>query len=213
MAFKLTKIDDLTRGEHYYLDQNDVCYFFGEYTSRQGYAFSETNQLIFNFKKSMLVKDTAQWPHKIRAIQQVSQLFRSAFHNVPAGVILVPAPPSKAPNDPMYDDRMYRALTTPPLLGDVRKLIYQVGNREPSHTCDDGRRPGVDALARGYRIEESRTVPPPKKLVICDDVITSGATFKAMQRVLEGRFPGVPIIGIFVARRAPGADNTLSAGW
>lgn len=50
---RLTKIDELTRGQHYHLSEDDTCYFFGEYTARKGYAFSNTNNLIHNFKKGV----------------------------------------------------------------------------------------------------------------------------------------------------------------
>ena len=50
---RLTKIDDLARPDHFYLTADDECYFLGEYTARKGFAFSPTNQLILNFKKSM----------------------------------------------------------------------------------------------------------------------------------------------------------------
>jgi hypothetical protein len=50
---RLTKIDDLTRSDHSYLTAADDCYFLGEYTARKGFAFSATNRLILNFKKTM----------------------------------------------------------------------------------------------------------------------------------------------------------------
>jgi hypothetical protein len=50
---RLTEIDDLTRPDHFYLTPEDACYFLGEYTARKGYAFSPTNQLVLNFKKSL----------------------------------------------------------------------------------------------------------------------------------------------------------------
>jgi hypoxanthine-guanine phosphoribosyltransferase len=40
-------------------------------------------------------------------------------------------------------------------------------------------------------------------LVVVDDVLTTGAHFKAMQRILNERFPDVSLIGVFVARRVP----------
>jgi hypothetical protein len=49
---RLTKIDDLTRPDHFYLTPEDACYFLGEYTARKGYAFSPTNQLVLNFASS-----------------------------------------------------------------------------------------------------------------------------------------------------------------
>jgi hypothetical protein len=65
---RLTKIDDLARPDHFYLTPADDCYFLGEYTARKGYAFSATNQLILNFKKSMNTRHTAQWRYKEQAI-------------------------------------------------------------------------------------------------------------------------------------------------
>jgi len=50
---RLTKIDDLTRPDHFYLTPGDDCYFLCEYTARKGFAFSTTNHLVLNFKKSM----------------------------------------------------------------------------------------------------------------------------------------------------------------
>lgn len=52
MTFRLTKIDELTIGQHYHLDASDTC-FFGEYTARKGFGFSETNQLIHNLKNQL----------------------------------------------------------------------------------------------------------------------------------------------------------------
>lgn len=49
----------LQSGQHFYLDEGDDCYFFGEYTARRGYNFGETNQLIYNLKKGM---ERAQMP-------------------------------------------------------------------------------------------------------------------------------------------------------
>jgi len=64
---RLTQIDDLIRPDHYYLDSNDDCYFLGEYTARKGFAFSATNQLILNFKKTVDRRGTGEWRHKDRA--------------------------------------------------------------------------------------------------------------------------------------------------
>lgn len=44
-------------------------------------------------------------------------------------------------------------------------------------------------------------------IVIIDDMITAGAHLKAMSRVLRERFPGVPISGVFLAKRVIPDDN------
>jgi hypothetical protein len=78
---RLTKIDDLSRPDHTYLTAADDCYFIGEYTARRGYAFSSTNNLVLNFKKSVQTRNTAQWPHKERAIGQSAAAFRAALND------------------------------------------------------------------------------------------------------------------------------------
>src|ERR1700684_2001923 len=104
---RLTKIDDLTRSDHWYLSESDHCFFLGEYTARKGFAFSATNQLILNFKKSVTTRNTAQWRYKERAIAQAAAAFRTAIADAALNkATLVPIPPSKAKSDPLYDDRL-----------------------------------------------------------------------------------------------------------
>lgn len=50
LTLRLTLIDELIRKQHHYLEDGDLCYCFGEYTARQGTAYSKTNQLIINLK-------------------------------------------------------------------------------------------------------------------------------------------------------------------
>jgi hypothetical protein len=56
-------------------------------------------------------------------------------------------------------------------------------------------------IAELYQIDESLAAPAPKGIGLFEDLLTSGAHFKAAQEVLERRFPGVLVIGVFLARR------------
>src|SRR6202521_4317351 len=90
---RLTKIDDLTRPDHFYLTPEDDCYFLGEYTARKGFSFSATNQLVLNFKKSVDRRGRPEWQHKERAIREVGQAFAIAINpEWLASVTLVPIP-------------------------------------------------------------------------------------------------------------------------
>ena len=203
---RLTKIDDLSRPDHTYLTAADDCYFIGEYTARRGYAFSSTNNLVLNFKKSVQTRNTAQWPHKERAIGQSAAAFRAALNDEWLNVAtLVPIPPSKARADPLYDDRMVRMLRAiraqPPL--DVRELIVQTVSTGAVHDQETRPRPAeIEAL---YRIDETLRDPPPRVFGLFDDVLTTGAHYLAAAAVLQKAFPGVRIIGLFIARRVPEA--------
>lgn len=202
MAKRILKIDALTLPDHHYLDPQDICYYAGEYTAGKGHAYSETNQLIHNFKKSVDKRETAQWQYKERAILQAANMFRAAI-KPDAQITFVPIPPSKAKNDPMYDDRMLRLLqfVCKGRYTDIRELVVQTQSVNAAHRSDT--RPRPDDLVANYLLDESLAEPMPSTIFVVDDVLTTGCHFKAVKRVLEQRFPDANIVGLFIARRAP----------
>jgi len=116
---------------------------------------------------------------------------------------LVPIPPSKVKDDPLYDDRMLRMLRK---LGhslevDIRELILQRESMVAAHENED--RPSLEELFRNYYIDETIAEPPPKAVALFDDLLTAGAHFKAAQAQIKTRYPGVHTVGIFIARRVP----------
>lgn len=105
------KLDTLTITAHHYLDKDDLCVYFGEYAPRKGFAYSPTNKLIMNLKKPMDRKGKPEWVHKGKAIISAAQALCEAFDSYDlSDYTFVPVPPSKAKNDPEYDDRMSQIL-------------------------------------------------------------------------------------------------------
>jgi hypothetical protein len=112
-------VGEQERPDHHYLPDDARCYFWGEYTPyehTQGkrWNFSPTNQLIANFKKSMDRQGRPDWQYKQQAIEYVAYAFSkflkwNTLHRE-RGVVLIPLPPSKSPEDPMYDGRMHTML-------------------------------------------------------------------------------------------------------
>lgn len=96
MPTRLSKIDELTRPDHTFLDPDDHCYYLGEYTARAGYAFSSMNDLIQNLKKPMDRRGRPEWKYKTLAISRSCEMLREV---VPekwlARATFVPVPPSK----------------------------------------------------------------------------------------------------------------------
>ncbi|WP_223272299.1 hypothetical protein [Sulfurirhabdus autotrophica] len=202
MARRILKIDALVLPDHYYLDEQDICYYAGEYTAGEGHAYSETNQLIHNFKKTVDKRGTAQWQYKERAIQRAANIFRAAIKS-DMPITFVPIPPSKARNDPMYDDRMVRLLQAICMgrYSDIRELVVQAQSLEAAHLSST--RPTPDELVTNYLVDDRLVEPPPTTIFVVDDVLTTGCHFKAVKRVLAERFPAADIIGLFIARRVP----------
>ena len=58
-----------------------------------------------------------------------------------------------------------------------------------------------------YRIDDALATPRPESIAIVDDVLTTGAHFRAASSLLPARFPTVEIVGLFIARRVPDADD------
>lgn len=209
MALKLSKIDDFLRSDHFYLKEDDRCWFFGEYTAQRRYDYSKINSLISNFKKPVDRKGLPEWRYKENAINKIANTFRSLLKRLQElKFTLVPIPPSKAKSDRLYDDRVLRVLEVSGRgLGvDIRELVRQRQSTPPAHLITP--RPTPEDLIHNYYIDEEVANPVPEGIALFDDVLTDGAHFKAMQSVLKERYPRITTIGVFVTRRVyPDAEE------
>ncbi|MHB8287377.1 MAG: hypothetical protein ACYDD1_22240, partial [Caulobacteraceae bacterium] len=192
-------IGDLERPDHRYLTHDDACYFFGEYTAGGGYGHSSTNQLILNLKKSPELKATTQWKHKIKAIEEVAGVIAANF--TPGAlerVTFVPIPPSKVRADPEYDDRMIAVAKAIGPQVDVREFLVANRSRQPRHSSSNSRDPDELRQILDVRLSGKR----PDQIVIIDDMLTTGCSFKVCKEKIGSALPDVPVFGLFVARRA-----------
>jgi predicted amidophosphoribosyltransferase len=203
---RLTWIDETNREQHAFLREGDKCLFFGEYQGREGYTSSRTNQLIFNFKcpPTTAAQHEQRRYYKTRAIQTIGMGLRRAISREQTERLTwVPIPPSKAVGDPDYDDRLSRALAIA-FNGydvDVRLLLKQTQSTEADHVA--GERLTRDKLLKVLEVDEAALDVRPlrQKIILFDDVLTSGKHFKCCEERLRDVVPDtVPIIGVFVAR-------------
>lgn len=204
---RLQAVNDSHLREHHYLDSSDNCFFFGELSPGPD-NWTPIKKLIYNLKKKP--GDTG-YQYKAGAIREVAHLLLNAIKRSSFGELtLVPTPPSKANDDPEYDDRMWLILEElkknlqPELSLDIRKLVYQTESYQASHkTTTRVSQEHLDAI---YRIDDSVLMPAPSRIVIIDDVLTSGCHYRAMKKILATNFPAAKIQGIFVARRKLESD-------
>ncbi|WP_269223630.1 hypothetical protein [Flavobacterium sp. IMCC34518] len=199
----LVKIDELTIQDHTYLSlDSDECYYFFNYTSRKGFSYSKENSLISNLKKCPSKKGQAQYQYKLSAIKTISSYFNDIFDDEALKTItFVPIPPSKNKSDDLYDDRMLQILK----IGfngrdaDIRELVEQIESKEASHISDV--RPTIQEIKSNLKINTELSKNLKDVVFIIDDVLTTGAHFKAVKSLLNSTFPNCRVIGVFICRR------------
>jgi hypothetical protein len=71
---------------------------------------------------------------------------------------------------------------------DVRELVIQVEGMTGAHSSPD--RPSPLQLYENYSVEYALTEPKPSRIAVVDDVLTTGAHFKAIKRIPQGNVRG-----------------------
>lgn len=168
-----------------------------------GFSFSSTNQLISNLKKKPSHSANKGYQYKGKAISTCASYLGAALtEEWLREATFVPTPGSKIRGHQDFDDRIEqicRRMCAP--APDVRCLVQQSRSLQASHEMGDGERITVRELIDVYSINEQLAEPAPAAIAIVDDVLTAGTHYRAMHTVLSRRFPNVPIIGLFIARR------------
>jgi hypothetical protein len=78
----------------------------------------------------------------------------------------------------------------------------------PTHASEV--RPGIATLVAAYGLDEVFAPAAPKRLVIFDDVLTTGRHFRALDQVLRAAFPKAEIAGLFLVRRVETGPRTAA---
>ncbi|MBU1376334.1 MAG: hypothetical protein KKE02_14690 [Alphaproteobacteria bacterium] len=206
---RLSEIDDSNRADHTRLLAGDACLYLYEYTSGRDYTFSATNNLINNLKKKPTAS-RSQLGYKAGAVTGCARALGAALNPKWLDIAtVVPIPGSKAADHPDFDTRMEQVARQIRLGLDVRNLVIQAQSTNAAHEVGVGDRVTVEELLNLYSIDETIAAPAPRVIGILDDILTAGTHFRAMKIKLAERFPGVPITGLFIARRVfpPAADD------
>jgi hypothetical protein len=199
-------LDDSARIDHAYLTAADGCWCLAEYRPGSSYRVSEVNQLIVNLKcrPSIALADPRRMHYKNRAIDEVACALRAALSRSSVeSATWIPIPPSRPARDADYDDRLQRILAL--AFGgydlDLRRLLYQTEVTAPDHTT--ARRLNAEALYRVIGLDRVLLAlkPPRARIILFDDVLTTGKHYKCCERRLRETLADIPISGLFVARR------------
>jgi hypothetical protein len=196
---RLRKIDELTRVDHYYLCEDDDCYYLWEWDAAP-YSESAATDFIGNFQRDMRFKD-AQWPwyFKKQAMLHAAKAIAQTMLPEWQTSTFVPVPPSRTREDPRHDPRLISTLLAPILrVADARELVIQTTNTQ---SREKNISPG--SRAANWTLDQNLLAPVPRHIVVFDDLLTGGSHFAAMKIVLGSVFPNVAVSGLFLARRLP----------
>lgn len=198
--------DEKERG-HFYLDNDDQCLYLGLYHPDQN-PNSGLNQHIWNFKKkpSIATTNPAEYRYKAPAIRTLANKLRGSFTEkaVNERLTFVPIPPSKARNDPEYDDRLVKLLqrmVTGAATPDIRDILSTKRSRTASHSLSSTfSSTAVADLQATIDIQIPANFQPRKYIILVDDVLRRGTHFKACKNLIKANFPDTHVAGVFLAR-------------
>jgi len=219
MAVRLQKIDEVNRGDHFYLEEQHKCFFLREYTAHRSYEYGETNSLISNLKKGMDRRGLPEWRYKVNAIRQIAEELNGVLTDQRLeNTAFIPMPPSKVRADPAYDPRLVQILNLihrqrgRGLL--VADCVSEMANRAAAHTTDEKRLP-PDEKRKTLQLEVGALPQNVGRLIVFDDMVTTGSSFVAMHDLLKNARPEARVVGLFVARRVqpPAAEDFCDIDW
>ncbi len=175
----------------------------------EGYTISETNQLIFNFKKAPDKQGKSEWQYKIKAAKQFSiDLHGLLSHsNKKSQFIIMTVPVSKLRGSEKYDPRFDM------MLDELIKINAQDHHARKTYIIETpivlkeniksaSREKGsrkVDEICRYYEWQ-GFTNKVPDSIILVDDVVTTGGHFMACKKFIYKKFPEMKIYGVFWSR-------------
>ena len=190
---------DIVAGHRKYVDfDKDEIYYFMEYTARKGYSHGTANNLISNLKMGPC-QSPSRLKYRERAISVFSSNLRCFLSKAKVDVGITWVPPSQAPDDPKYDDRIVRAVNTS-CVGlqylHPMDIIFTKKTRARLHFDEFERDPIALAETYGWRDVDLNGV---RVLIIVDDVLTQGTNFRAMADTIRGAYPNIHVVGMIWA--------------
>lgn len=189
---------------HFELIENYTLIYGRTYTAHMGYDYSETNRQILNLKKA-IDRPPKELKYKELAVNKfVDELgeFLQSVIKADRSYWVVPVPPSKTSSHPEYDDRVHRvAKKVAERITQIsyRPIVETSVDREAKHMGSTQRDPDEIYSTLSSDADYARDFGENIKIIVLDDVLTSGASFEAMRRLLEENLSHPQIVGIFWA--------------
>lgn len=194
MSNKLLHRLDIEIHPRPYIALDDSCSYFLEKES-EGYSKSDANNIIYNFKKPINRKGMDDWKYKEKAICQLSDMLN---HIKFPKCILIPAPTSNPRNTANWDDRLDQcvdSITQQDVV--VVKALDVATSQTPAHL---GGSRNIESIKKATSLSDLAEYADYDTVVILDDVLTTGAHFKAWKEMILDDNPNIKkVYGVFFA--------------
>lgn len=181
-----------------YVDPSEDCRFARDYIPGKGYAGGQTNDLVLNFKQDISKKNTNSWQYRNWAVGVFADELASAFKST-SQIFVTNVPTSKPRGSSSYDFRfedMFKVLKTKRPNLNIFFPLDVATAQTPSH--HGGTR--TPATLQSNLVLTSFPNVHPERIVLVDDVVTSGSHFRACVDFLRAKGFQGEIIGLFWAR-------------
>lgn len=190
---------------HFELIESYTLIYGRTYTAHENYGYSRTNQLIYNLKKS-IDRAAKELKWKEVAVNRFAEELGDFLEKVTRedrSYWIVPIPPSKTTSHPEYDDRVHRvAKKVADRIAQIsyKPIVKTSVDREAKHKTSTLRDPDDIYSTLSFNPDDATDYDETIKIIVLDDVLTSGASFEAMRRLLEENLSNPQIVGIFWAK-------------
>lgn len=190
---------------HFELIESYTLIYGRTHTAHKNYAYSETNQLIHNLKKTT-DRPATELKYKEIAVNKFADELGEFLEKViqeDRSYWIVPVPPSKTTSHLAYDDRVHRvAKKVADRISQIsyRPIVKTSVDREAKHRSSTQRDPDDIYSTLSFIADDATDYEENIKIIVLDDVLTSGASFEAMRRLLDENLSHPKIVGIFWAK-------------
>lgn len=179
-----------------FLVENDKCYYYYVYTPG-GYTISNDNSVVQNFKKDMARKGNKEWHYRDEAVDKFALMLHQTLRD--RSCTIIPCATSRPRGSLNFNDRLDATANKLRLLSpnyDIQFCLDTIKELIPSHT--GGTRNPTEIMNNTRWIQP--TTQPNPHIVLFDDVLTTGAHFRAYKDIILSHYPFCKVIGIFLAK-------------
>ena len=195
-----------------HIEDDDLCFHLMEWLKGGGYKDSEANSVILNFKNKPQAKGSNPRFYKDRAIKQFAQDLKRPIEKIAEkhsekSIFVSFIPTSVPKEDEDYDDRFERVchFLKEQILQNTDNIFFEqpiIVNKKRKRSSQGGRFRGDEYVKK---IKESFKwkgfSSEPDVVIIFDDVVTTGAQFKACKELMAENLQKKPtLIGLFWAK-------------